>query len=246
MAAKTLDQNLPEGLFPTCRVHPNASVWRYLSRDKLDLFLQQEGALWFSRVDCFDDIFEGSISDAYSHMSYGPDVTPEKLQEMTRGAEWNKQWTVVNCWACAEEENALMWAAYGRDGVALKSTFGRLAAVLPSNSRIGPVQYIDFAQQHVPVGMEVWHKRHYFINECEVRACIKDGPPAADGGPDLTKSNPAKGRLVTAHPNAYLSAIVCRPYAGPDELARVQLRCAQAGISVPVRPSTMSGDSKWV
>ena len=139
-----------------------------------------------------------------------------------------------------------MWAAYAKDGVVLKSTFGRLVGALPSNCRVGPVQYVDFSKQLVTEGLQDWHKRHYFRNEREVRARFQDVPAGANSLPDLTKSHPEKGRLVKVDPNVFLTAIVCRPYALLEELERVRRDCVQVGIAVPVQPSTMSGVPKLV
>src|SRR5437868_1628178 len=97
-----------------------SSIWRYM---KLHNFkkLISSSAIWFSRVDRFDDTFEGSISEVTQRiLPYGPDITPEMITHFKRVHIWQQQWIYASCWHNAENENSLMWKAYAADdGVAM-------------------------------------------------------------------------------------------------------------------------------
>ncbi len=219
------------------------SIWRYMDLSRF-LKMVHGGSLWFSRADEFDDVFEGSISETTRQVvKYGPDVTPEMIEHFNRLHLWRKQWTFVSCWHQSERENALMWSAYARQGVAIRTTYAKLSEQLPSNAFLAPVMYRDFAKEPVPEGTQIRYfvKRHYFKDEQEVRAVVIDAPANEQGTEDLQKSNPDLGRAISMQLSSLLDSIICRPFAPKDEIDMIKAVTRSAGLATPVVESELSG-----
>jgi hypothetical protein len=88
----------------------------------------------------------------------------------------------VSCWQESDDESAVMWDSYvpGGNGVAVRTTFGALRAVLDAGSGdrevfLGRVSYLDYRADSW--GAFHWfapafHKRRAFRTEQEVRAVL--------------------------------------------------------------------------
>jgi len=156
---------------------------------------------------------------------------------------WWKQWTFVNCWQQSDHENALMWSAYARHGVAIRTTYSKLASQLPENALIAPLMYKDFSRELVPEGTHIRYfvKRHFFADEREVRAVIVDPPANALGTEDLEQTNPTGGRAIQVNLSVILDAVVCRPFAPPNEVEMLTKIVQSAGLATTVVQSELSG-----
>jgi hypothetical protein len=223
------------------------TLWRYMSFQKFEKLIESS-ALWFSSASRFDDTFEGSISDATrKFVTYGPDVTQEMIAKFNEIHLWWRQWTNISCWQYADEENSLMWQAYAKEGVAIRTTFAKLAAELPENATISPVMYKDFSKDLVPDGTHIRYlvKRHYFGPEREVRAILINAPANEVGTEDLTRENTNGGLPVPVHLDRMLDGVVSRPYAAPSEIDRIRSLLTKHGLSVPVFASSLSGEPRW-
>jgi hypothetical protein len=209
------------------------------------LMMLHGSSIWFSRIDRFDDVFEGSISDATRYvMPYGSHVTSDMIEQFNRTWEWLKQWTFATCWHQADRENALMWSAYATSGVAIRTTYARLAEQLPSNAFLAPVMYKDYSCDVVAEGSHIryFSKRHFFEDEQEVRAVIVDAPSKEQCRHDLEETNPNAGRAIPVDLATLLDAVVCRPFAPTDEVQMVRDVCHAAKlVAVPVVESQLSG-----
>jgi hypothetical protein len=228
--------------FPNFDRH--GTIWRYMEMAKFQSMIATS-SLWMSRADKFDDTFEGSISEATRKaMPYGPDVTPGMIARFNVIHQWWKQWTHVSCWQYADHENALMWAAYAKKGVAIRTTFAKLAAQLPERAMISPVMYKDYSHELVPEGthMRYFVKRHFFKSEREIRAVLINAPPNSEGTEDLGRDNPDLGLVVPVDLALLLDAVVARPYAPPDEIAILEAAISAAGLNIPVHASELSGE----
>ncbi len=233
------------------RYFPNfereGTIWRYMDFPKFEK-LVESSALWFSGADRFDDSFEGSISDATRKIvTYGPDVTQEMIANFSKIHLWRRQWTNISCWQYTNQENSLMWQAYAKSGVAICTTFAKLAAELPDNAMISPVIYKDFSRDIVPDGnyLRYLMKRHYFSPECEVRAILINAPPNEFGTEDLTSENINGGLPVPINLNRMLVSVVARPYASRIEIELIRSLLKKFGFSVPVFASSLSGEPRW-
>jgi hypothetical protein len=111
----------------------NVKIWRYLDFTKL-VSLIDSRSLFFSRLDTFDDPFEGSYTKinvvARSIVPSGiPDEFKENYLKMNEGRSgFNRNWPKFNfasCWHMNEHESAAMWKLYLKsdEGIAIQSTF---------------------------------------------------------------------------------------------------------------------------
>ncbi len=224
----------------------SGTMWRYMEMSKFNSMISTS-SLWLSRADRFDDTFEGSISDATRKIvKYGPDVTPEMIVHFNEIHRWWKQWTYVTCWQYADHENALMWSAYAKSGVAIRTSFAELAAQLPDCAVMSPVMYKDYSRDLVPDGthMRYFVKRHFFAPEREVRAVLIDAPPNAAGTEDLERENPNAGVAIPVDLSRLIHAVVARPYAPPDEVAALDATVKAKGFVFPVIGSSLSGEPR--
>ena len=106
---------------------PETRLWRYLSFAKI-IALFQTRRLHFTRVDQFDDHFEGawpkSDLERFAKLE-GGQVIPTVTKAMRQGV-------AASCWLAADHESAAMWRLYaaGEEGVAITTTAAKLQAVV--------------------------------------------------------------------------------------------------------------------
>jgi len=163
---------------------PTALVWRHLSVPDL-LALLGTRKLHFSRLDSFDDPFEGTLPKAHAEEWQAMGV---KSMEVFN---YSRTHYAACCWYLSEHESDAMWRLYARDGVAIQSTFGRLISSFPAHKPVneareqiyvGKITYFDYAGappnsfnnggQHMWINgyQQMMHKRLSFAHENEVRA----------------------------------------------------------------------------
>jgi hypothetical protein len=127
-------------------------LWRYTSFLKCVDLLQRR-CLWFTRLDQFQDPYEGYLPGIISGSSTGEGrtVQPDFAYE-----SWRKT-ACANCWYMSDYESAAMWELYSKDGgVAVTSRVSRLEQCFPPNYDSGTwglygnaVQYVDFETAHL-------------------------------------------------------------------------------------------------
>ena len=169
----------------------NVKIWRYIDFTKL-VSLIDSRRLFFTRLDKFDDPFEGS----YTKINVGarlfvpagvPDEARESYVRMRAGmSEFNKNWPKFNfasCWHMNEHESAAMWKLYLKsdEGIAIQSTYARLKRSLlgEDNVHLGIIKYIDYDADFIDEtnGYNVlMSKRKSFEHEREVRALLTRFP----------------------------------------------------------------------
>lgn len=123
----------------------NAEIWRYMGFSKL-VALLNSSALYFTVATKFDDKWEGTL----------PLKNKENIDaRVVSFFEQNRSTNAVNCWHQREAESATMWKSYtqGNEGIAIKSTVGRLtkcflekegAITFKCPVHLGKVKYIDY------------------------------------------------------------------------------------------------------
>ena len=142
-------------LHPIFRDAPpdGAPLWRYMTYAKFAAMMQA-GVLRFTRVDKFDDHFEGVWPrrdlESWNRIS----TLPAGFTEQTRRTH-----VAASCWINLEHESAAMWRLYamGAEGVAIKTRFSRVrdAAVRMEEAAAGTlagaarVRYIDHASDSI-------------------------------------------------------------------------------------------------
>lgn len=153
------------------------------------------GSLYFARMDQFGDPHEGAIS----RQEY------ERKREMTRkcveagevllghhmgSTELARAQMFLNCWCMQEHESDALWRIYGAEhgGLAVRSTYSRLAATLTPEDDVGEVTYIDYDNETFPddnVMNCTMHKRRVFSYEREIRAVRWLRPPQLDAPQEI-------------------------------------------------------------
>lgn len=182
-------------------------IWHYRQFAEFVAILQSR-SLWFTRLECLRDPFEGR-SGRKSRFHDGCDAHTRK--------------GCVSCWTIDDEESELMWCAYAPgNGVAIRSTKGRMAAsfVPPDAGRImiESVEYgIDWSDG-LPHILTInhgyaFHKRRAFKWEHELRAYLAY-EYEYDAGGDLVE--PAyTGKSVLVELKTLMAEVWVAPYA-PD------------------------------
>lgn len=97
-------------------------LWRYMSFLKF-VDLVQRRCLWFSRLDQFQDPYEGFLPEIISRLSGGE---PSMVQPDFTYEGWRKM-ACANSWYMSDYESAAMWDLYSNEGgVAVTSRVSRL------------------------------------------------------------------------------------------------------------------------
>jgi len=160
-------------------------VRRYMDLSKFNSFLNS--GIWFSRLDNFDDDYEGQISDEtvrrrYDKMEYlefEDDPPPYNIQDMDYAKDKivRKQ-SYVSCWRYGGEESKIIWDAYlgERDGVAIETTLESLRdqiAQVDQDFLFGKINYKKYKGSTEPFARDyvdrVFYKRFAFDDEQELR-----------------------------------------------------------------------------
>jgi len=166
--------------------NPNIKIWRYQDLSKfIDLILNE--SLYFTRVDIFDDIFEGSlpILSVIARQNQLKKLSSNDTEQKTEfwnkiGIKFKKKYA-INCWHMNDFESAAMWKIYLKtnEGIAIQSTYQRLNDCLnklPKPVYLGIVKYIDYEKDLIDWGNRMvpfFHKRKSFLHEQELRAIIR-------------------------------------------------------------------------
>jgi hypothetical protein len=185
------------------RPPPEAKLWRYLSFAKFAALLDA-GQLHFTRVDKFDDHFEG----AWPQKDYAKWQKVEPAQEegvftVNSFTETIRPAMAVSCWVESEYESAAMWRLYssGSEGVAVVTSFRKLEEAVSQHvaqqsdwlGGVGRVRYFDHFNEELLEDGEnnlLWPfmmKYVSYAHEREVRALVNApwGQNIAAGGLDL-------------------------------------------------------------
>jgi hypothetical protein len=118
-------------------------VWRYLSFDKFVNFMMHR-EVQFTRASLFTDQNELRLLEAPKSK---PEITEEQAARVEQRIQNLRSSTFVSCWSLGASESYPLWKIYlggSRNGVAIRSTVGRLRASLESSHTPyfdGGVQY---------------------------------------------------------------------------------------------------------
>ena len=161
-----------------------SAIWKYMPLSQF-LYLLQKRSLWFTRMDLFNDPFEGKkaevIIDLMAKESKYINTEKEKTyfkNTMKARQKVDRMSTFINCWSLNDHESMAMWSVYCKDefSVALKTSYANLVDALPNYVYIGQVLYQDYTE------IEKVNNAFYYLNrklnafnyENEIRALIYD------------------------------------------------------------------------
>lgn len=163
----------------------NDKIWRYMDFTKF-VSLLCDGALFFSRVDNFEDPLEGCFPlpnkeylNCLKKITEGDEKSLQIIENHKFITENIRKFAFVNCWHINEYQSAAMWKLYSKNdnGIAIQSTYGRLKNCLKKVNReinIYKVRYIDFYNESITFNIlnPFFYKRLSFEYEKELRTLI--------------------------------------------------------------------------
>ena len=139
---------------------PDAKLWRYMDLAKF-LSLLESSSLFFTRLDHFQDPFEGALGTQRNEVSWATKekermqrwikicsesnniclsdsevqlLTEQEFKKYSENIKNLRTGNYVNCWHQSDYESEAMWHLYTRDskqGIAIQTTFERLYQALP-------------------------------------------------------------------------------------------------------------------
>lgn len=240
------------------------SVWRYMDLSKF-IWMIQRDALFFCRSDSLGDPFEGHytkviadqeeehIKTLQANNQFAAIPAAVHAVEMAREVfrvntlelpKQLKQKYFVSCWHMNEEESPAMWKLYTsqNESICIRSKYKTLANLLPEESLLGCVEYINYHRDSFDT-TEMWsyiiHKRKSFEHEREIRAAIYRGEAcpfeAVDG----------KGLVVPINVAELIEEIFVSPTA-QSPLSEVVTGLAEKyGLSARVLESRVNQEPAW-
>ena len=239
------------------------TLWRYQTFGKFQSMVHEE-ALFFCRLDKFDDPREGTLPSATADAINDFLITPNKDARIQHFNETTRAITAVNCWHLGDYENALMWRSYANPGVAVKTTFASLKDSLrwsPPSVYGGIVQYIDHQTDEIvrtgSMGQgKEWSsfematlKRQPFEGEKEFRLISNLLHTVVDGntGNIIEPKQIDNGIFVGVNLYRLLEEVVISPDADDQWVAKIKALVEQINdrlprnSKIPVNKSTLYG-----
>ncbi|GAB3016622.1 hypothetical protein GCM10027284_39630 [Cyclobacterium sediminis] len=219
-------------------------IWRYLDFSKF-IDLLENKSLFFSKVDSYEDKYEGvhnamGANDHYDITNDG-ELLKTKFPTDQRGKgnseryklyvtdllETLKKCVGINCWRFNEFDSHAMWKIFlsSNEGVAIKTTVFKLKKSLITKSinqkiHIGRIKYIDYQKDKIPIDNffnSFFYKNNYFYHESEFRILYYE--IRNSNYPSLNNSNlipiNEKGVKLEIHLEDLIDEIILSPYS-PD------------------------------
>jgi len=162
-------------------------IWRYMDFASFYSLLLTQG-LFFKRLDKYTDENEGTLSEeTRRHLSIyrgniDPYASPKEIKEWVeryyQNVDTYKVGTLANSWIANANESYAMWKIYLRgsnEGIAIKSTVGRLREALESNNLnvfLGKVTYEPLKIGSIDQFNVSVNKRGAYSYENEIRALV--------------------------------------------------------------------------
>ena len=177
-------------------------LWRYMNFEQFVSILAT-GSLFFTRVDKFDDPFEGFKPPLMTYIyeltiNRAEDTEKAGLESAVKAMENWRKYVMCNCWHQNQEESMAMWEKYQmrNSGIAIKTTMKNLKKSLSDELDvfIGQIRYsspetyetkytFDYVSANLsdekPIYFPYFYKRKAFEYEHEVRLII-DARPLVD------------------------------------------------------------------
>ena len=206
------------------------------------LSLLRSGALYCCRLDKFKDPWEGlwprRVLDAINERAEAS--LPGSIYP---GDDFWKQrdFMFANCWHENMHESAALWDQYGRSGIAIRSTIGRLKEAGHSDLpfHIGRVKYLDFERERPNMKelnalVSPFLKRKSFEHEREVRVLVWDFPNYQRGTEYTVQS-----QTIPVTLKILVEAVFLSPTCPEWFVADMQELLRRFGLNVTVQRSNL-------
>lgn len=249
------------------------TLWRYMDFTKF-IDLLENSTLFFPKVELFEDKFEGIHNglnyDSMLNFMYGQkkDIKDSELKIVDYAFEHFsdiinqlKNSCGISCWRLSEYESHAMWKIFlsSNEGIAIRTNIGKLKNNLQisesQNIFLGPVKYINYNSQQVPLSHVysfLFHKNKYFEHESEFRVIVGETQEAPKKVEELSNGYKAfdlagydfmpfsqPGLNVGINYRNLIEEIIISPYA-PNWFFKLVEKVARDKYEIDV-PITRSG-----
>jgi len=223
-------------------IDPGTPIWRYMGIDRF-LSLLHTRSLWFTRVDCFADAWEGHINHSALGSMFGRRNIDIPADGLVKSVDPLRVLPFVNCWTMLQYESVGLWRTFvgSSHGVVIRSTAGLLEdEVQRSRSEEGghvaKVRYIDYA---ITQAVDAFNKRREYQYESEVRAAFYDFDLFVEVIRGRDRAQLPKGHDVPVILTDLITEVRVSPEAPVWFLGAIADLVAKYGLDVPVRPSAL-------
>jgi hypothetical protein len=203
------------------QIDDNKILWRYQDLPRyLDLLLRKQ--LFFTRIDQFEDPFEGKYNlPEKADPSKDPSVreTQQQYAHLIEKHSQNRIGVTVNTWHLNNNENYAMWNIYARsNGVAVQTTYKNLKESFHVSDKpvhIGKVKYYSETNDQIPLHDPLapfTHKRCIYQYENEVRCCYIL-PQTENNEYDWEEQGTYNGVFIPVDLNILFEKVYISPYA---------------------------------
>lgn len=195
------------------QINDQDTLWRYQDLPRyLDLLIRRQ--LFFTRIDQFEDPFEGKYNI--------PGKQEEVKKEISHLAEAHSRKRVaftVNTWHRNDDENYAMWNIYARNyGVAVQTNYRKLKDCFRKADKaiyIGKVIYYNENNQQIPMDDPLapfLHKRCMYQYENEIRCCYIKAD-VEENGFTWDEQDTYNGVFIPVDLDMMIERIYISPYA---------------------------------
>ena len=223
---------------------PEAQLWRFMDLAKFVSMLNHN-ALYFSVLAALKDELEGALP------RLPPNATVLEREYPWKVWRYNRAAIFVNCWHQSDHEDAAMWALYGNQGVAIRTTFALLSQAVHQRPWVGPpitdqtvvgglVTYAD-PDETSPAGdswdsvNEALRKRWWYKYEQEFRLIYHLQSNSVPSGSSFQGPTPKQqGVWVSCDLSKAILAIVLAPFSPPFLEDAVKAVSRKFGLDPPI------------
>jgi hypothetical protein len=193
-------------------------VWRYQDLPRyLDLLIRKQ--LFFTRIDQFEDPFEGKYKQPNKESINQKEGAEKAMQNLGGKQDHSDMAVTVNTWHQNSDENYAMWNIYAKSyGVAIQTTYKKLKDSFAKSDKpvyIGKVIYYNEEKDQTPMEnpLDVFiRKRCLYQYENEIRCCYV---LPRDKGNDFEweEQDTYNGVFISVDLNTLIERIYISPYA---------------------------------
>jgi hypothetical protein len=235
--------------------NPDAEIWRFIGLDKFEKLLK--GEPYFRRADLFDDETEGLPPEEYERVLNLSRYDLRDIQERSAAIGFiaqMRQSYYLNCWYLFDEEKAALWKRFAMGGVAVRSTYRRLKAVIEpligDEPTLGLVRYGSGHVDRWNLEVFISTKKKEYEHEREIRAMLTMRDPHESANRNIDIENRFHDRPIYDTPNpkginrpvnlnVLVAELVVSPYADVAAFSVVTKMVQDAGYTFPVRASEL-------
>lgn len=228
------------------RPRTDKEIWRYRSIEHYASILE-DGSLWFSRPDVFNDPLEGSLPTVnVFKRSVDHDDTEAKRRSDIRALY--RYTTYMNCWYNSDHESDAMWRLYTDEksnALAIKTTPADLYKSLgPSDSvTTGNIEYRDYSSFELKTENPIaplFFKRKAFQFENEFRAVVHHLNESAIGEDTESIGDlQPEGKPVPVDISNLIHEVVLSPSASDEYEQKVRKVTKEHGYSFDIERSDL-------